>query len=315
MPNIRANGIELHYESFGQGEPILLIMGIGAQMIQWDEDFCLALSMQGFRVIRFDNRDVGQSQILNQLGTPDLNRVLLQKALGRRVDAPYTLDDMADDAAGLLDALEIDRAHVVGMSLGGMVAQCMALRHPRRLRSLCVLMSSPGDLLATLPLPKAFLALIHRPEGKGEQAAVSYQLNLFKTVSFAPHQTPEPRLRELAALHFKRGAHPRGFMRQFAAILASEGRLKKLSRIRVPTLVIHGSRDPLILPLAGRLIAARIPGARLEILAGVGHDLGPTLWPFVIDAIIRNGQRKLTGKEQAMGFVKALSQPAIDVPG
>jgi len=315
MPNIRANGIDLHYESFGIGEPLLLIMGIGAQMIQWDEDFCLALSMHGFRVIRFDNRDVGESQILNELGTPDLNKALLRKALGLKIDAPYTLDDMADDAAGLLSALGVDAAHVVGMSLGGMVAQCMALRHPARLRSLCIIMSAPGDTWAGLPMPRAFAALTHRPKKTGEQGAVEYQLNLFRAVSFAPHQTPERRLREPAGQHFKRGAHPRGFARQFAAILASEGRLMKLHQIRVPTLVIHGARDPLILPLAGRLVAARIPGARLSIVADMGHDLGPTLWPFVIDAIISNGKRTLTGRETAMGFVKALSQRAVVVPG
>jgi pimeloyl-ACP methyl ester carboxylesterase len=147
MPNLRANGINLHYESFGEGEPLLLIMGIGAQMIQWDEDFCRALSTEGFRVIRFDNRDVGQSEILDHLGTPDINKLMLQRALGRPIRAPYTLDDMADDTAGLLDALGIDSAHVVGMSLGGMVAQCLALKHPRRVRSLCIIMSAPGELV------------------------------------------------------------------------------------------------------------------------------------------------------------------------
>ena len=310
MPKIRANGIELHYESFGQGEPLLLIMGIGAQMIQWDEDFCLALSMQGFHVIRFDNRDVGESQILNELGTPNINKALARKALGLKIDAPYTLDDMADDSAGLLAALGIECAHVVGMSLGGMVAQCLALRHPARVRSLCVIMSAPGDTWAGLPTPRAFAALTYRGAGSGEQGAINYQLNLFRTVSFPPHQTSEPRLRELAAQHYKRGAHPRGFLRQFVAILASEGRLKKLHRIEAPTLVIHGAKDPLILPLAGRLVAARIPGARLSIVEDMGHDLGPTLWPFVIDAIISNSKRRLTGREKAMGFVKALTQRA-----
>lgn len=313
MPRIRANGIDLHYESFGEGEPLILIMGIGAQMIQWDDGFCRALASRGFQVVRFDNRDVGESQILNQLGTPDINKALVRKALGLKVQAPYTLDDMADDTAGLIDALGFGSAHVIGMSLGGMVAQCLALRHPTRVRSLCVIMSAPGDTWAGLPMPRALAALTRRPRQTGLAGAVEYQLNLFRTVSFAPHSTPEPRLRELAALHFQRGAHPRGFLRQFVAILASEGRLKKLHRVSAPTLVIHGNKDPLILPLAGRLVAARIPGARLQIIERMGHDLGPTLWPHVIDAICDNARRKLTGHEKALGMARALTQRTVAV--
>jgi pimeloyl-ACP methyl ester carboxylesterase len=312
MPKIQSNGITLHYESFGEGEPLILIMGIGGQMIQWDEDFCRALSTQGFRVIRFDNRDVGESQVLDHLGTPNINVEMLRRALGRRVAAPYTLDDMADDTAGLLDALGLSSAHVVGMSLGGMVAQCLALRHPSRVRSLCVIMSAPGDFWA-LPSPRAFGALTFRSDSRGEQGAIDYQLNLFRTVSASPHATPETRLRELAALHYRRGVHPRGFARQFAAILASQGRLSRLHRVRTPTLVIHGERDPLILHWAGRLVAARIPGARLEVIENMGHDLGPTLWPHVIDAICDNAQRKLTGTARAMGILRALRQRPIEV--
>jgi pimeloyl-ACP methyl ester carboxylesterase len=313
MPNIRANGITLHYESFGDGEPLLLIMGIGGQMIQWDEDFCRALSTEGFRVIRFDNRDVGMSEILDHLGTPDINRMMMQRALGGRIRAPYTLDDMADDTAGLLDALELPSAHIVGMSLGGMVAQCLALKHPTRVRSLGIIMSAPGELLPGMPALRAFGALTYRSKQQGEQAAIDYQLNFFRVVSAAPHRTPEPRLRELAALHYQRGAHPRGFARQFAAILASPGRSRRLADVRVPTLVLHGDKDPLILHWAGRLIAARIPGARLSIIENMGHDLGPTLWPYVIDAIKSNTQRKLPANARPMGLVRALTQPAIEI--
>ena len=214
MPKARANGIELHYESFGDGEPLILIMGIGAQMIQWDEDFCRLLAGRGFRVIRFDNRDVGESQILNQLGTPDPRLVLLRGSLGLPVHPPYTLDDMADDTAGLLDALQIRAAHVVGMSLGGMIAQCLALRHPARVQSLGILMSAPGDVLASLPALGALRALTAGGTGNGEQGAIQYQLQLFRVISADPHRTPEARLREIAALHYRRGAHPRGFARQ-----------------------------------------------------------------------------------------------------
>jgi pimeloyl-ACP methyl ester carboxylesterase len=315
MPNIRANGINLHYESFGEdgAEPLVLIMGIGGQMIQWDEDFCRALSTEGFRVIRFDNRDVGMSEILDHLGTPDINRLMLQRALGSRIRAPYTLDDMAEDTAGLLDALGLQSAHIVGMSLGGMVAQCLALKHPQRVRSLGIIMSAPGELLPGLPALKAFAALTYRSKQQGEQAAIDYQLNFFRVVGAAPHRTPEPRVRQLAALHYQRGAHPRGFARQFAAILASPGRSRRLSDLRVPTVVLHGDKDPLITHWAGRLIAARIPGARLSIVENMGHDLGPTLWPYVIDQIKGNAQRTLPANAQPMGLVRALTQPAVEV--
>jgi pimeloyl-ACP methyl ester carboxylesterase len=152
MPKVRvAAGIELAYESFGEGEPLLLIMGIGAQMVLWDESFCRLLAQRGFRVIRFDNRDVGESTRLDALGTPDIRRLLLRRLGGLKVRAPYGLDDMADDTVGLLDALGLERAHVVGMSLGGMIAQCTALRHAARVRSLAILMSGPGELWASLP--------------------------------------------------------------------------------------------------------------------------------------------------------------------
>ena len=314
MPNVQTNGITLHYESFGEGEPIVLIMGIGGQMIQWDEDFCRALSTQGYRVIRFDNRDVGESQVLDHLGTPKLSIQLVRRVLGRPVAAPYTLDDMADDTAGLLTALGISSAHIVGMSLGGMVAQCLALKHPSRVRSLCVIMSAPGDFWAGVPLPKALAALTHRSDAEGEEAAIDYQLNLFRVVSFSPHRTPEARLRELAALHYRRGVSPRGFARQFTAILASKGRLRRLDRVRAPTLVIHGERDPLIMHWAGRLVAARIPGARLQVIENMGHDLGPTLWPHVIDAITDNAQRTVPSNARAMGILRALRERPIEVP-
>jgi pimeloyl-ACP methyl ester carboxylesterase len=248
------------------------------------------------------------------MGTPNINRAILRRVLRRPVEAPYTLDDMADDTAGLLDALGLSSAHIVGMSLGGMVAQCMALRHPQRVRSLCIIMSAPGDFWAGLPLPKALSALTHRTNSHGEQSAIDYQLNLFSVVSASPHRTPEARLRELAALHYRRGVHPRGFARQFAAILASRGRLSQLDRVRAPTLVIHGERDPLILHWAGRLVAARIPGARLDVIENMGHDLGPTLWPHVIDAITDNAQRTLSSSARAMGILRALRQRPIEVP-
>jgi pimeloyl-ACP methyl ester carboxylesterase len=307
MPTARANGINLHYESFGAGEPLILIVGIGAQMVQWDDDFCRALSEQGFRVIRFDNRDVGESQILHHLGTPNFRAMVLRRSVGLSARAPYTLDDMADDTAGLLDALGIGAAHVVGMSLGGMIAQCLALKHPARVLSLCLLMSTPGELWACLPTPKMLLALKVRT-GPGEAGAVQYQLDMFRLISSAPHHTPEERLRRIAALHYRRGLHPTGFARQLGAVLASPGRLWKLKHVRAPTLVMHGARDPVIPPFAGRLIAARVPGARLMVIRNMGHDLGPSLWPYAIDAIADNARRVLAEDAKAMGLVRAFLQ-------
>jgi pimeloyl-ACP methyl ester carboxylesterase len=312
MPKARANGIDLHYESFGEGEPLVLIMGIGAQMIQWDEQFCRVLAARGFRVIRFDNRDVGESQILDQLGTPNLREVLLRRALGRAVNPPYTLEDMADDTAGLLDALQIRVAHVVGMSLGGMVAQCLALRHPERVQSLGLLMTAPGNVLAALPTLPALRALTGSG-GRGEEGAIRYQLELFRVIGASPHRTPEARLRELAALHYQRGVQPRGFARQFAASMGSPPRLHLLHRVRAPTHVIHGAKDPLIPALAGRLIAARIPGALLSVVADMGHDMGPTTWPYVVDALTSNARRTLPDDARPMGFARALAKRPIHI--
>jgi pimeloyl-ACP methyl ester carboxylesterase len=313
MPKLRANGIELTYESFGEGEPLILIMGIGGQMIQWDEPFCRELASRGFRVIRFDNRDVGESDRVDHLGKPNALRILTQRVLGQKVEAPYTLNDMADDTAGLLDALQIGSAHVVGMSLGGMVAQCLALEHPGRVRSLCVIMSTPGELVLSAPAPKAYKALSYRPKKEGAEAAEEYQLQLFANVGAHPHRTPEQRIRELAREHYQRGVSGRGFARQFAAILASPGRLHRLHALRIPTVVIHGDADPLVRPIAGRLLASQIPGAELHVVASMGHDLSPSTWPFVVGRITDNARRTLTGREKPMGVARALSQRATRI--
>jgi pimeloyl-ACP methyl ester carboxylesterase len=313
MHTVRANGIELTYESFGQGEPLILIMGIGAQMIQWDTPFCEQLASHGFQVIRFDNRDVGKSERVDHLGKPNTRNILKQRLLGQKIEAPYTLHDMARDVVGLMDALGLPAAHIVGMSLGGMVAQCLALDHPTRVRSLCIIMSSPGDLLVSAPAPHAFRALNYRPKARGREAVVEYQTNLFRAVAPEPHRTPTQRLRELAELHYERGVSPPGFARQFAAVLASPGRLNRLHSLHIPTVVIHGAKDPLVRPIAGRLIAARIPGAKLHIVESMGHDLAPSTWPFVVAQIEKNARRRLTGKEKSMGFIRALTKRATRI--
>jgi pimeloyl-ACP methyl ester carboxylesterase len=313
MPKVRVNGeVELTYESFGEGEPILLIMGIGAQMVLWDEDFCHALAARGFRVIRFDNRDVGESSRLDQLGTPDVGQLLLRRFTGRKVEAPYTLDDMADDTVGLMNALEIKRAHVAGLSLGGMIAQCTALRHPERVQSLAIMMSGPGELWASLPTVGALRALTARPP-RTREGNVEHFLKLWGVIGIGQHRTPDERLRRLAELSYDRGLSPKGFARQFAAILAAPARTRALEAIRVPTVVIHGANDPLIPPIAGRLTASRIPGARLAVIEGLAHDLGPSAWDYAIEAIVENAHRRLPPNPRPLGFVRALTQPALQI--
>jgi pimeloyl-ACP methyl ester carboxylesterase len=313
MPKVRVSAeVELTYESFGEGEPLLLIMGIGAQMVLWDEEFCQRLARRGFRVIRFDNRDVGESTRLDALGTPQVARQLLRRLIGRKVRAPYTLDDMADDTVGLMNALGIERAHVVGLSLGGMIAQCTALRHPERVRSLAIMMSGPGELWASLPTLGALRALTARPP-RSREGAIEHALRTFSVIGMSTHGTPNERMRKLIGLQYDRGISPRGFARQFAAILAAPSRTRALSQLRVPTVVIHGANDPLIPPLAGRLTAARIPGARLAVIEGLAHDLGPSAWDFAIDALVENAHRKLPPAAKPLGLVRAMTQRAITI--
>lgn len=303
--------IELAYDSFGDGEPLLLIMGLGAQMVFWEDDFCRTLAARGYRVIRFDNRDVGGSTRLEHLGTPNINRALLNRVLRRKVDAPYSLDDMADDVFGLMDGLGIASAHVVGLSLGGMIAQCMALRRPERVRSLAIMMSGPGEVWASVPSFDALRALLTRPAGDTQEIVVEHFVESIRMIGFSPHRTPAERIREIATVAYERGMTGRGFSRQFAAIMSAPPRSRRLRRLRVPTVVIHGARDPLIPPISGRLAASQIPGARLLVIEGLGHDLGPSAWPYVLDALVENARRRLPSRPKRLGLLRALRQPAV----
>jgi pimeloyl-ACP methyl ester carboxylesterase len=290
MPKAKVNGIELAYETFGAGEPILLIMGIGGQMVMWDERFCRDLAARGFEVTRFDNRDVGESTRLEHLPALRMNEVLKRRLLGQPVGEAYTLYDMADDVAGLIQALGHDSAHVLGMSLGGMVAQCLAIKHPERVRSLNLVMTTPGELWANVPTRKAYKALSEKP-GKTREQAIERAQRMFKGIGGSRHNSPAELIAKMAGLQFDRGSYPRGFARQYAAVLSAPGRLSRLRKLRVPTLVVHGSEDPLVRPLGGRLIAAAIPGARFELVEGMGHDLGPSIWPFLIEQVAENARR------------------------
>jgi pimeloyl-ACP methyl ester carboxylesterase len=297
MPRARANGIELEYEMCGpaDGRPVLLVMGLAAQMIIWDDEFCAALGARGHRVIRFDNRDVGLSSKVEGGGALDLLVAMRAAALGRPVAAPYTLSDMAADAAGVLDALDLDAAHVVGASLGGMIAQTLAIEHPTRVRSLTSIMSTTGNPELPRPRPEATAALLEAPP-RDREGAMARAARVFRTIGSPGFPFDEKRVRERAGRSFDRCFHPAGAARQMLAILASGSRVEGLPRVTAPTLVIHGTDDPLV-PVAGGIeTASLIPGAELLLIEGMGHDLPRGAWPRIIDAITALTRRAEPGR-------------------
>ena len=286
MPIARANGIEIAYDTFGAAgaPPLLLIMGLGAQMILWDEDFCAALAARGHHVIRFDNRDVGLSTKLADHGAPNLMTAMSTFFMRGTVDAPYTLSDMAADAAGLLDVLEIEAAHVVGASLGGMIAQTLAIEHPHRVRTLTSIMSTTGHRDLPPGRPEA-MAVLMTPAAEDREGSIGRALKVFRTIGSPGFPFDEARVRRVAGLSYDRCFHPAGVARQMVAILASGSRHERLGSVGVPSLVIHGADDPL-LPVEGGIDTAQaIPGAELLIIEGMGHDLPRAVWPRLIDAI------------------------------
>lgn len=286
MPRVRVGEVELCYESMGEGTPLLLIMGIGVQLVFWPEELCRALVERGFRVIRLDNRDVGQSSRMDHLGVPDVRRELLRWGLGLPVRAPYRLDAMADDAAGLLAALGVERAHVVGASMGGMIAQLLAIRHPTRVASLTSIMSHPGDRWSGLPRPHALRALL-RPPPRTREATQDSWVGFFRVVGSPGFPFDEAGIRERAGLHFDRGASPRGVARQFTAILAAGDRRPALRELELPALVVHGTADPLVRLRGGERTAKALRRAELLRIPGMGHDLPRGMWPQLIEALER----------------------------
>lgn len=278
------NGVELCYDERGSGEPLVLVMGIGAQMILWPDGFCDALAARGFRVIRFDNRDVRRSTRMDHLGVPPMGRTLLGSLVGMRVVAPYSLEDMADDVAHLLDALDIEDAHVVGASMGGMIAQTMAFTHPHRVRTLVSMMSTTGKPGVFISEPRALRALF-RPAPRTKDEAVERSLELFEVIRSTGFEFDVDGVRERSARAWDRGYNPRGFLRHLGAIGATGDRTARLRFVRSPTLVVHGTVDPLLRPIGGRMTADAIPGARLELIEGMGHDLPEGAWPRLTDLI------------------------------
>jgi pimeloyl-ACP methyl ester carboxylesterase len=281
-----ANGIELCYETFGnRAEPaLLLIMGLAAQMIAWEEEFCERLAARGYFVIRFDNRDIGLSTRFPQYNTPDLMALLGQALAGKPVAAPYALRDMAADAIGLLDALGIERAHVVGASMGGAIGQEMAIHRGARLLSLTSIMSSTGDPRLPQATPEVMAVLLAPPPTDRESYFESYK-RTWAVLRGPGFPLDEAKDLERAARAWDRGLNPPGVARQLAAILASGDRTTALGGVRVPTLVIHGDADPLVRHAGGIATAKAIPGARLLTIKGMGHALPISMWPQLIDAI------------------------------
>ena len=282
----KANGIELCYDTFGDpaAPPLLLIMGLAAQMIAWDEDFCAELASRGYHVIRFDNRDIGLSTRFPELGTPDLASLIGQALMGKPVAAPFTLRDMAADAVGLLDALGISKAHVVGASMGGGIAQEMAIHFPGRLRTLTSIMSATGDPTLPQAKPEAMAVLMTPPPKTREEYFQNY-VRTWSVLRGPDFPLDEAKDLERAARAYDRGLNPPGVARQLAAILASGNRTEALKGVQVPTLVIHGDADPLVRVEGGQATAKAIPGAKLLIIPRMGHALPISMWPQIIDAI------------------------------
>ncbi|HSN29587.1 MAG TPA: alpha/beta hydrolase [Kofleriaceae bacterium] len=281
--------VELAYDIFGdRGRPLLLHMGIGAQRIFWDDELCEQLVAAGFRVIRFDARDVGQSTHLDA-HVPPPTPTLLKGLAYLDVHAPYDLSDMARDVAGLIDALDLDRPHLVGASLGGMVTQHVGIEFGDRVASLTAIMTSPGGR-RFMPKPHALGALF-APAPKSPEQAGLHAEKLFTTIGSKAWSVDGERLRVLGAEAFSRGANPRGFLRQFAAVMASGSRRGRLPTVRVPTLVIHGSQDPMFPLSAGRTLANLVQDGTWLPIAGMGHDLPSPLWPTLVAAIKRHAER------------------------
>jgi pimeloyl-ACP methyl ester carboxylesterase len=283
-----ANGIELCYQEIGDpdGEPLVLVMGLATQMIAWHEGLCRLLADRGYRVIRFDNRDIGRSTKLDWAGVPSKADLLL----GRRATAPYLLRDMAKDVIGLLDHLEIGQAHVVGASMGGMIVQQLAIDHQQRLRSMVSIMSTTGNRRSGQPSLKTFGILLGNPP-KGRAQVIERAVRTFKVIGSPGFPFEEDTVREMAALSYERGHSASGVIRQLHAIVASGDRTSALQRVQIPAAVIHGTRDPLVKPSGGRATAKAIPGARLMMIDGMGHDLPRDLWPTFAQAIDANAKR------------------------
>ncbi len=281
VDTVESNGVRIAYETFGDrgGEPLLLVHGLGTQMLAWHDDLCAELAERGFLVVRFDNRDVGLSTHLHDAPQPDLMAALM----GDTSSAAYRLEDMADDAAGLLDALDLPAAHAVGVSMGGMIAQTLAIRHPERVLTLTSVMSTPSPEIGAPT--EAAVAVLMAPPATSRDEAVQRALASYRVLGSPGYRLDEEWLADVAGRAYDRGYDPVGVTRQLLAIHASGDRTEGLRRLQVPTLVVHGEDDQLVQVVGGRATAAAVPGAQLLVIPGMGHNLPRELWPRILDAI------------------------------
>lgn len=277
---IRANNIDIEIEDTHPGDAtgrpvVLLIMGLGMQLIAWPPAMVQAIADAGFRVVRFDNRDIGLSQHFDHLGSPSLLWEGLKFRMGWRIRPPYSIEDMAADTVGVLDALQIGKAHVVGVSMGGMIAQRVAVLAPSRVISLTSIMSSSGARGLPEASPAVARVLLSRPAGRGVQAAIDHTVKLLKAIGSPGFPMDDAEIREKVAAAAQRSFHPQGVLRQMVAVAADGARASALARVTAPTLVVHGQADRLVPMACGQDTARRIPGARFESIEGMGHDLPP----------------------------------------
>ena len=285
MPQVRANGIDIEFESFGRdGDPlILLVMGFAAQLIFWPEALCRGLADKGFRVVRFDNRDIGKSTHLADLAAPDARALLAEVMAGKRPAVPYTLDDMADDAVGLMDALGAKRAHIVGASMGGMIAQLVAINHAERVKSLISIMSTTGRRDLPPGNPETLSVLFRPPRSLSRGDLIEASVLVQRALSSPGFPVSEAEMRRVAERRTDRAPFDgAGLARQSAALIAARPRNALLREVRCPALIMHGADDPVIPAAAAKDTAESIPGAELVIVPGMGHDFGEPLVPIYL---------------------------------
>ena len=288
MPQAQANGITLEYESFGRASDpaVLLIMGFSAQMTMWPVAFCKGLAERGFRVVRFDNRDIGKSTHLTNLGAPNVPEAMMKMMSGQPVAAPYQLEDMAKDSVALLDALGIDSAHIVGASMGGMIAQIVAAKHPKHTRSLVSIMSTTGNRSLPQAKPEAMAAITMPPASDSREDRIAAGMKAWRVIGSPAYPATDAELLESVSAMVDRVPYePTGIARQLLAIVAAAPRNDLLKALKAPALVLHGADDPLLPVECGKDTAASIPGAKLEILPGVAHDFTDALVPVYLEHV------------------------------
>lgn len=289
MARVKANGIEIEYETFGakRDPALLLIMGLGAQLTLWPDSLCQSLASRGFFVVRYDNRDVGLSTDFGAAGVPNLMEAFGKLMKGEKLDAPYLLSDMAADATGLLDALDIDRAHMVGASMGGMIAQILAATSAQRTQSMVSIMSTSGRPGLPMGKPEAVAMLSAQPPGTAREQLIAHAMKLRSVIGSPGFPADPTELRILVERNIDRRWYPQGAARQYLAVMASGPRVDLLRTVRVPTLVLHGEDDPLLPVECGRDVASLVPGAKIETWPGWGHDLPAQMVPRLVESISR----------------------------